>query len=246
MTLLLKTAAAAMAALALAGCQRADDAAFGERVRSYLLEHPEVLEEASNALYAKKQAELAKASAAAIDKHRARLERDPRDLVVNPDGKVTVVEFFDYRCGYCKTVAPEVVELVRKDPEVRFVMKEWPMFGGISETAARVMLTPQARPKGLELHSRLMNERALTDATLDRHLQELGIDPAAARAAARDPAITRQLQDTDALRSALGIQGTPAFVVGDVMIPGADPEALKAAIVQAKAGGGLKRPGKPT
>lgn len=240
---MIKTALlAAAAALSLSGCQKAEDEAFGQRVRAYLLEHPEVLQEVAEKLQEKQQVELAKASAAALDRHRAQLERDPRDLVLNPQGSITVVEFFDYRCGYCKQVAPEVVKLARENPDVRFVLKEWPMFGGVSETAARIMLTPQGKSKGLDLYSRFMAERGLSEATIDKHLREVGLDPAAVRAAAQSPAITRQLQETDALRQALQIQGTPAFIVGNTMIPGADPQALRAAIVQAREGP-LRRPG---
>ncbi|WP_395671844.1 DsbA family protein [Phenylobacterium sp.] len=234
--------AALAAVLALSACDKAQpDAAFGEKVRTYLLAHPEVLEEVSMKLAEKKQLEAIKASSAAIDRHRAQLERDPRDLVVNPTGQITVVEFYDYRCGYCKVIAPKVNQLIRENPDVRFVFKELPIFGEVSDTAARLALTPVVKAKGLDVYSRWMNEKSLTDAALDRHLQAAGVDPGAARVAAQSGAISRHLADTQALARALGIQGTPAFVVGDTLIPGADEGALRAAIVQAKAGGGLKR-----
>lgn len=235
-------AAAALAAvLALSACDKAQpDAAFGEKVRAYLLEHPEVLQEVSAKLAEKQQMEAIKASTAAIDRHRAQLERDPRDMVANPTGKITVVEFYDYRCGYCKVVAPEMNRLIRENPDVRFVFKELPIFGEVSDTAARMALTPVVKAKGLDVYSRWMGEKSLTDAALDRHLQAAGIDPGAARVAAQSGAITRHLSDTQALARSLGIQGTPAFVVGNTMIPGADVAALRAAIVQAKAGD-LKR-----
>jgi protein-disulfide isomerase len=229
------------AVLALSACDKAQpDAAFGQKVRAYLLEHPEVLQEVSAKLAEKQQMEAIKASTAAIDRHRAQLERDPRDMVANPTGKITVVEFYDYRCGYCKVVAPEMNRLIRENPDVRFVFKELPIFGEVSDTAARMALTPVVKAKGLDVYSRWMGEKSLTDAALDRHLQAAGIDPGAARVAAQSGAITRHLSDTQALARSLGIQGTPAFVVGNTMIPGADVAALRAAIVQAKAGD-LKR-----
>lgn len=229
-------------ALALTGCQKADDAAFGQKVRGYLLEHPEVLQEVADKLREKEKLAALKASAGAIQKHRAQLERDPRDFVANPGGKVTVVEFFDYRCGYCKTTAPEVVKLIRDNPDVRFVFKELPIFGEVSDTAARIAVSGPAKAKALELYSRWMGEQALNDASVDRHLVAAGIDPAAARAAAQSPAVSRHIADVRQLASALSIEGTPAFIVGDTMIPGADIAALKAAIIVAKAGD-LKRPG---
>ncbi|WP_374468424.1 DsbA family protein [Phenylobacterium sp.] len=235
-----RAALALTAALALSACQKQPDAAFGEKVRAYLLEHPEVLEEVAMKLNEKKQAEAIKASTAAIDKNRAALERDPRDFVANPNGRVTVVEFFDYRCGYCKVVAPEVTKLIQENPDVRFVFKELPIFGEVSDTAAKLALTPAVKAKGIEVYNRWMADKGLTEAALDRHLREVGIDPAAARTAAASPQIAKHLDDTQALARALGIQGTPAFVVGDTLIPGADVNALRAAISQAKAGD-LKR-----
>ena len=227
------------AALALAGCDRSDEA-FGKRVRAYLLEHPEVLQDAALKLREKQQAEQAKAALDSIDKHRSQLERDARDLVFNPNGKVTVVEFFDYQCGYCKVAAPQVVQLIKDNPDVRFVFKEMPIFGGVSDTAAKLALTPQVKAKGLEIYQAWMAEKHLDDAALDRTLAAAGIDPAAARQAAQDPAIERQIMDVRALATALRIEGTPAFVVGDTLVPGADLGAVQAAIAVAK-GGKLKQ-----
>lgn len=234
-------ALALTAALALSACSQPADAQFGAKVRAYLLEHPEVLEEVATKLNEKKQLAAMRASADALDKYRAQLERDPRDFVANPNGKFTVVEFFDYRCGYCKVVAPEVTKLIQENPDVRFVFKEFPIFGQTSDTAARVALTADGKKKGLELYSRLMREKALDEAGIDRHLAAVGLDPAAVRKAAAHPAIDRQIADVRQLAGALGLEGTPAFVVGDTLIPGADVNALRAAITVTKAGD-LKRP----
>jgi protein-disulfide isomerase len=229
-------ALAATLAFGAAGCHKSGDDAFGERVHAYLMAHPEVIREAARKLQAQEQAAAEKASTDAIAKHRSQLERDPRDFVANPNGKITVVEFFDYRCGYCKVAAPQVLQLIKDNPDVRFVFKEFPIFGEVSDTAAKIALTPQAKSKGLELYQAWMAEKALDEDALDRHLQAAGIDPATARKAAADPAVERQILDTRALASALHIEGTPAFVVGDNMVPGADLPALRAAILQARAG----------
>jgi protein-disulfide isomerase len=226
---------AVAAALTLAGCQKPDDAAFGQRVRAYLLQHPEVIREAVTKLAENDRLAASKVTRESMNKYRAQLERDPRDFVANPDGKITVVEFFDYRCGYCKTAAPEVMKLIRENPDVRFVFKEVPIFGEISDTTARIALTPEGKSKGLDLYGRWMAEKALDDAAVDRHLKGAGLDAAAVRKASSDPALQRQILDTRALASALKIDGTPAFIVGDTMIPGADMGALKAAITKAKA-----------
>jgi protein-disulfide isomerase len=232
---------AACAALALSACQKPADDAFGAKVRAYLLEHPEVIQEAALKLREKQVLEAAKASATAVAKHRQQIERDPRDLVINPAGQFTVVEFFDYRCGYCKVVAPEMVKLIQENPDVRFVFKEFPIFGEVSETAARMALTYEGKSKGLALYKAWMEDRGLDEAALDRHLIEAGLDPAVVRKAAASPAITAQLNDVRTLAGALGLQGTPAFVVGDYVIPGADMDAVKAALAKVK-GQELKRP----
>lgn len=228
-------AAGLAAALTLAGCQKPQDAAFGAKVRAYLLEHPEVIEEAVTKLRQSQMLEQAKLAAPTIATLRERLENDPRDLVVNPKGKFTVVEFFDYRCGYCKLVAPEVVKLMQENPDVRFVFKEFPIFGEVSETAARMALTRQGKTKGVELYKAWMADRGLDEAALDRHLTEVGLDPGAVRAAAASPEISAQLQDIRALAGQLGLEGTPAFVVGDYLIPGADINAVRAALAKTKA-----------
>jgi protein-disulfide isomerase len=230
------TAALTLAAGALAACQPADDAAFGAKVRAYLMAHPEVIREAVQKLDANDRLAAAKASTDLIASHRQALERDARDLVANPGGKVTVVEFFDYRCGYCKLAAPQVVDLIQKNPDVRFVFKQFPIFGEVSDTAAKVALTAQGKAKGVQLYQALMADKALDEAALDRHLAELGIDAGRARREAQDGALERQIADTHALAEALKIDGTPAFVIGDTMVSGADMDALRAAIAKAKAG----------
>ncbi len=228
----------AAAAVSLAACQKVDDAAFGARVKSYLLAHPEVLREAEVKLQENDRLAAEKASSDAIAKYRGALEHDSRDFVANPGGKITVVEFFDYRCGYCKLAAPQVVDLIEKNPDVSFVFKQFPIFGEVSDTAAKIALTREAKAKGVALYQSLMADRALDDAALDRHLGELGIDAAQARKDAGRPQIDKQITDTHALALALKIDGTPAFIVGDTMIPGADIPALKAAIERAKSAQG--------
>jgi protein-disulfide isomerase len=230
-------AAASLAALSLIGCGQAiPDKAFGEKVHAYLIEHPEVLVEMSAKLQEKQTAEKTKNARGAITKYRQALERDPRDFVANPNGSITVVEFFDYRCGYCKLAAPQVVDLIQKNPDVRFVFKDFVIFGHDSEVAARMVLGAKDQGKTIELHKRLMAEKSLDEAAVMRIAQQVGIDLVKARAAGTSEAATQHLADTHALAEALAIEGTPAFLVGDQMIPGADMHALNLAIDQARAG----------
>ena len=238
-------ALALAATLALAGCQKSDDAAFGAKVRTYLLAHPEVLQEMAAKLQEQEQLKQQTASKDAIQKFRQQLERDPRDFVANPTGSITVVEFFDYNCGYCKLAAPEVVKMIADNPDVRFVFKEFAFQTADSIQASRMVLTPAAKPKGLALYQALMAQKPLNQDAIDRSFQSSGVDVAEARRAANAPAIEQQISDTHDLARSLGIDGTPAFVIGDRIVHGADINAVRAAISAARTGP-LKRPGSPT
>lgn len=217
-----------------AACSQADPS-FDARVREYLLRHPEVLEEALTKLEAKRQAEQLAAAGQAIAKERESLTGDARDPTIGPkDAKITVVEFSDYRCGYCKLAAPEVVALIRANPDVRFVFKEFPIFGATSEYAAKAALVAAKSGKYLPVHTAMMAEKNLDQAAVDRVLTANGLDPVVVRAEAQKPEYARYVADMQALAERLNIQGTPAFIIGDVLVPGADMEAVKAAIAAAK------------
>jgi protein-disulfide isomerase len=237
--------AVSSAVLALSACEKKPDDAFGQQVRAYLLAHPELLQEMAVKLQEKERMAQATASKDAIQKFRAQIERDPRDVVVNPAGTITVVEFFDFNCGYCKLVAPEVVKLMQENPDVRLVFKQFAFQTDDSVAAAKIALTPAARANPLPLYANLMAQKPLNQATIDRSLKAAGIDPTAARMAANAPEIEKQIADAHTLARELKIDGTPAFVVGDQVIHGADVNALKAAIANARTGE-LKRPGAPT
>ncbi len=213
----------------------AGDPAFDAKVREYLMAHPEVIEEAMLKLQENKQALAAGLMAKQIASHRAALEHDPRDFVANPNGKITVVEFFDYRCGYCKLAAPEIAALVRDNPDVRFVFKEFVIFGAQSEAAARAAIGAGAQGKYLSVHQHFMAEKAIDETALPRLLTAQGVDPAKAKAAGAAASVTQQLKDVHTLAVALGVEGTPAFFIGDTVVPGADIDAVKAAIAAARA-----------
>jgi protein-disulfide isomerase len=161
--------AAVLAGLALAACQPAPEsgASFDAKVRDYLLTHPQVLRAALEKMQASEDAAQASKEAAedvrakaALPALRAALERDPRDFVANPNGKVTVTEFYDYRCPHCINVAPQIVALVRSRPDVRFVFKEMPIFGSISDHAARAALAAKVQGKDyVGLYQALMAAR---------------------------------------------------------------------------------------
>lgn len=222
-------------ALLLAACGQPGGAVKGDQVRAYLLEHPEVIEEALGKLQAKRQAaadsELGKLLAA----YKDRLEADPRDFVAgNPNGAVTVVEFFDYRCPYCKVAAEGVDKLLAENKDVRLVLKEYPVLSAESELAARAALAAKAQGKYWAVHRALMTEQTLDAAGIERILRENGVDMAKAQAAIAAPATDAHIKDVRSLGQETRVSGTPAFLIGDRMISGWSQDQLLDAIKDAR------------
>jgi protein-disulfide isomerase len=236
--------ASVAAALGLAACQPAQEsgASFDARVKAYLLAHPDDLRAAIQNMQAKDDADQAKQEAAADAKAeaalpvlRAALERDPRDFVANPNGKVTVTEFYDYRCPHCIEIAPQIIGLIRNHPDVRFVFKEMPIFGSTSDHAARAALAAKAQGKDyVGLYEAMMAARPLTDQDIDRLAAAKGIDVAAMNAPATVTKDQSQIDDVAKLAVKLAINGTPGFIVGDTIIRGQDYGGLTAAIADAE------------
>ncbi len=225
---------AAALALPTAGCSQesASERAFGERVRAYIVQHPEVIEEAMNRLAANRQATVDRDAQHALAENRQSLERDPGDFVANPNGKITVIEFFDYKCTYCKLSAPQVIALVAKNPDVRFVFKEMPI---LSETSSHASVDQLASNKDngkyLNVFGDLMQEKALDDDGVRRIMSQNGVDVARIDASAKSVA-DKHIAENKALAATIGVSGTPAFIVGDHVIAGWVPEELQAGIEQ--------------
>jgi len=233
---------AAAVALPAAGCAKESpqDKAFGERVRAYLLAHPEVIQEAVDKLQTQREARQQAEARSAIAAHRQALERDPRDFVAgNPNGAVTVVEFFDYRCPFCKASEPAVVKLLRDHKDVRLVLKEFPILDAedntkISEDAARAALAAKPQGKYLAVHEAMLGEKHLDEAGIQRILKDKGVDLIQAKTLAQDPATGTHLAENRTLARTLGIDGTPTFIIGDKLIQGARMDEIEAAIAAAR------------
>jgi len=226
-----------VASFLVAGCSRAEDADFGSKVRAYLLAHPEVIEEAVQKLQENKDAQAALKAKAALKDERQSLERDPRDFVAHPDGKITVTEFYDYRCPHCINAAPAVLKIINENPDVRFVFKEMPIFGEISEHAARCAIAIKAAGGNyLGFYKAVMETRGLDNDAVDKIAKSYGVDPARANSGPFRTAADAQLTDAHKLANALSIEGTPTFIIGDTLVPGEDMEAVKTAIAKARAG----------
>ncbi|WP_051328538.1 DsbA family protein [Geminicoccus roseus] len=201
----------------------AETDAFGERVRAYLLQHPEVIMEAVQIFQDRQQAAQEENVKSTIAARSDDIFHDPTSPVGgNPDGDVTLVEFFDYNCPYCRAVAPTMAELRAADPSLRLVYKEFPILGPDSEVAARAALAADRQGKYEDFHDRLMQgEDKVTADKVFEVAAQVGLDLPRLKQDMADAATDRAIEDTRALAVALGINGTPGFVIGDQIIPGA-------------------------
>lgn len=231
---------AAVFALAIpaAGCGQSStprQAQAGDQIRAYILAHPEIIEEAIGKLQEKRQAAADTQLKTSLAANRSKIERDSRDFVAgNPDGKITVVEFFDYRCPYCKAALPEINKLIAGNKDVRFVFKEFPILSPISETAARAAIAAKAQGKYMQVHEDLLAEKNLDGASIDRILKDNGVDVQKAHTDGASAPTTAFLEENHALARATGVTGTPAFIIGDKVIAGWVPEDIQAGIEAAR------------
>ncbi|MEQ8403089.1 MAG: DsbA family protein [Roseitalea porphyridii] len=198
---------------------------IGEIVRDYLLANPEVMIEVQEALEARQVAEEDERRREIITSAADDLFRNPSDPVLgNPAGDITVVEFFDYNCGFCRRALDDMNKLIESDPNLRFVLKEFPILGEDSNGAHQVALAfnrvmPQAYG---EFHERLMMADGRANETTAMEIAlELGADEQALRDEMTNPANARQVEMTYLLAEALGITGTPSYVIGTELVPGA-------------------------
>ena len=210
-----------------------------ETVHDYLLSHPDVMIKVFDILRARQEAGQAEQTRQTVAARREALFNDPAAPVAgNPDGDVTLVEFFDYRCTYCKRVLPTVIAALEEDPGLRIVYKEFPILGPESVVAARVALAAhrQAPDRYLALHTALMASRGrLTETNALEIAREFGFDVARIAADMGSPEIDRIIERNNALAQELGINGTPGFVIGDRVIPGAiDLDTLRRLIAEAR------------
>ncbi|KIC55930.1 DSBA oxidoreductase [Brevundimonas nasdae] len=211
----------------------------GSNVRAYLLEHPEVLQEAQVALQTKDAEAAVEETNQAAAANAGLLAPDARDPAFGPaNAKVTVIEFFDFRCPGCKAVAHDYRALMAAHPEVRFVFKDWPILDRgddiTSQYAARAALAAHQQGKYLEVYDALMTERALSIEAIDAILAAHGVDMARAKAAIAAPDTTRHIADIHTTAAALRLRGTPTFFVNGKASPGIDPAEIGKLIEAAK------------
>ena len=212
-------------------------------VRNYLVQHPEILREMANALDAKdKKAEI-ETRANVLSSNAKDIFHNAGDSIAGSEkGDVTVVEFMDYNCGWCRKSVKEMQSIVGTDKKVRVIMKEFPIFGEGSEYAARAAMASVKQGKYWEFHQALFaTEGKVTPQSTDATAKSIGIDVAKMKADMKSPEIAATLVKNQQLAAALLITGTPAFIVDGTLFPGYEQkDVLIAAIAGVRANGGCK------
>ncbi|MFA5990365.1 MAG: DsbA family protein [Sphingomonas sp.] len=199
-------------------------------VRNYVLTHPEIIPEAMQRLRARETGQEIAANRSAI------LEPFGSAWAGNPKGDLTIVEYFDYNCGYCRSSLPVIDRLIASDPKLRVVFRELPILSDESKTAARLSLVAAERGRFKAFHNALYAGGPISEASLESAIRAAGLDPRAAQAAATLPRIEAELKSNLNIASRLGMTGTPSWIIGNQVISSALPfEDLQKAIAEARA-----------
>ena len=221
-----------VAALALSGSAAAESGLNDAQkkdvekvVQDYIIKNPEILMRALQQYRISQQnAERQQARENLLSLSAALNVNQASPVIGNPNGDVTVVEFFDYRCGYCKKVFPTIQALLKEDGNIRYVLKEFPILGPVSVVASQVALAVwnTAPDKYMAFHTELMTARGqLSEEKIFSIAEDLSIDVDGLRKAMNTAVVTGELNKNMELAKSLGIEGTPAFVVGEELAPGA-------------------------
>ena len=208
-------------------------------IERYIRAHPEVIEQSLQALEAKREVELKERQKVVLKTKQDELLRDPTSPVSgNPKGEITLVEFYDYRCGFCKKAASAVTELQKVDPRVRVIYKDFPILGEPSVLAAKAALASQAQGKHQAFHEALLASHAdMTKSEILKIAATVGLDAKRLEADMAHPQWQAVIQKNRALARELGLSGTPGFIVGNELVPGwLDLNGLKELIARAGQG----------
>lgn len=235
--LLLGLAASPALATGLEDMTEAERAAFRAEVRTYLLENPEVLIEAMDVLRAREEGAAAARETTLLKEQADAIFNDPNSWVGgNPSGNITIVEFVDYRCGYCRKAHDEVAQLIASDGDIRLIMKEYPILGEQSILSSKFAIAVRqlygdAAYKAT--HDTLITLRGdATPETLARVATDLGHDPAAIAARMDLPEVTSVIDANHQLGTLMDISGTPTFIIDDTFIRGYLPLDDMRAVVE--------------
>jgi len=226
-----------------------DAATLNPMIESYLLGNPRILQRVSDALNVELTAERKAATNMALAELRPAIYGGEGNVVLgNPDGDVTLVEMFDYNCGYCRQALPEIAQLLEDDPNVKVILKEFPILSQGSLDAARVAI--QVADTDVDywaFHQALFTARGQIDkAAALKAASDLGLNPITLELGMQHPKVSAVLQDSYRIAERLEITGTPSFIIGDEVIPGAVPlDTLKGKIANMRACGSTTCPATP-
>ncbi len=209
-------------------------------VRDYLLREPEIIMQAIEELQRRREATAAADQRRRLAEDDEALKTDARDPVLgNPEGDVTLVEFFDYRCGYCRAMAEPMQALLAADPELRIVMKEFPILGPDSLLASRAALAAHRQGGYEAMHWALLAANRIDEAVIRELAETNGLDADQLLSDMEVDAVADHIQDNILLAQGLGINGTPSFIIGETVVPGAVPlERLTQLVEEMRAGAG--------
>ena len=213
-------------------------------VKDYLLSHPELLQDVMNELDKRQVQAEAEKHRASVKEHSAAIFSSPRQVTLgNPQGDVTVVEFFDYNCSYCKRAMSDMLDLIKNDGKLKFVLKEFPVLGEGSVQAAQVAAAVRMQDKSggkkyLEFHQKLLGGRGQADKTRALAVaKEIGLDVARIEKDMASDEVKATIEESFKLAEALGLNGTPSYVVGgDVVVGAVGLDTLKGKVNTARCG----------
>ncbi|MBI1261574.1 MAG: thioredoxin domain-containing protein [Rhizobiales bacterium] len=220
---------AAMAETATSSFSNAQKDELGDIIRDYLVKNPEVLLEAMHELDLREKARGADKFDKALAENYDAIYKDPNSYVGgNPRGDITIVEFFDYQCGYCKRSFEPLIKGIQDDGNIRLILKEFPILGPTSVTAARAAMAAARQGKYFDMHKALYEHKgSLTDAKVIEIASDIGLDVKKLATDMKSPEIGKIIKREYALAESLGVEGTPAFIINEKFYPGAmDAERL--------------------
>lgn len=192
-------------------------------VHDYLVKNPEILIEVMTELDAKQASAESQRQSDAVAANRKAIYEDPSSFVAgNPNGNVTIVEFFDYHCGFCKRAFGPLMKAVHDDGNIKLILKEFPILGPDSVVASHAAIAARKQGKYFEMHQALYaNKGELDEKKIMQIAKSVGLDTAKLRRDMADPEIEATIARNEELARALGVTGTPGFVIGGKMHPGA-------------------------
>lgn len=205
-------------------------------IKEYLMENPEVLIDSLESYRDKQEQQQARSAAENIKKHEAYLTRAEAPSIGNPEADVTVIEFFDYNCGYCRRAVPDIQKMLKEDKNVRFVFKEMPILSQTSHEIAKWSLAAHEQGKYFEYHAALMSKRGANNAENFKKIAKgLGLDPDQLEKDAKSEKVAKDLEKSIQIAREIGVRGTPAFIIDGELYPGyLGEDGLRQAIEKAR------------